>query len=182
MRQALRCRIRTQTQPRRRGNGPPCNAPSRVLSVPPLQLSGKHAALEHLVGNGCGHPVDERSAHLRVALEHLYRLLLSLGFRMASFCHSLLPKLLATRLLVLLHEIVSDHVHDRVLSSGGLREQQRRYHRKPKTFVHGLTLASSQAATGLSEFQDRRFRTQGMVLYFFYAPRPGARDQPRSFE
>jgi hypothetical protein len=50
------------------------------------------------------------------------------------------------------------------LSRGGLREQQRRYHREPKTFVHGITLASSQVATGLAEFQNRRLRTQGMVL------------------
>jgi hypothetical protein len=37
--------------------------------------SGNHSALEHLIGDGTGHAVEELSAHLRILAQHLDRFL-----------------------------------------------------------------------------------------------------------
>jgi hypothetical protein len=60
---------------------------------------------------------------------------------MAFFLGFFLPQLLTRGLLVLLNEIAGDHIHDRVLSAGDTRKQQRGSGRKPQeTLVHVIVL------------------------------------------
>jgi hypothetical protein len=57
----------------------------------PEYWSGNHAAFKHLVGNRRRHLVEKGRAHLRIVAQHLYRLLLSLGLRLALLLGFLLP-------------------------------------------------------------------------------------------
>src|SRR5262245_13602113 len=87
--------------------------------------SWDHAALEHLVRHRRRDLVDERGPHLRVAAQHLDDLLLVGRLRLAS----LLPELLAGRLLVLLDHPVGDHVQDRELGASNTHEDERQHQR-----------------------------------------------------
>src|SRR5260370_12277999 len=84
-------------------------------------MSWNHSAIKHLVGDGRGDFVDERCAHRWiVAQEDEYFLLLLrwLFLRLGS----LHPELFTGRRLVLLDNLIRDHVHDRVLLGiGGAR-------------------------------------------------------------
>src|SRR6516165_6559746 len=83
-------------------------APAQDASLP---RSGDQRAVEHLVDDGPRDPIDEIGARLRVLLEELNELLLTIALRLPFF----LPELFTRSRLVFLNDLVTDPVDQRVL-------------------------------------------------------------------
>src|SRR5262245_24712804 len=81
-----------------------------ILSDPPRN----HPALEHLVGDGRRHFVDEGCSHFGIILQNLYRFLFLRWLRLPRLAF-LLKQLLTRSLLVFVNDLVGDRLHDRIL-------------------------------------------------------------------
>jgi hypothetical protein len=80
--------------------------------------------LEHLVGDRSRNLVNECLTHLGIVSQGLYGPLVHLCFLACGLLAFLLPQLLAGRLLVLLHDLIGDHVQERVLRASDTHEQR----------------------------------------------------------
>src|SRR5262245_23622995 len=136
----------------------PCRRRCRMRRRCRCWHSWDHAAFEHLVGDRCRDFVDELGAQLRIAAQQLDGFLFHSRFRLAFLLSFLLPQLFAGRLLVLLDDLVSDHVQEPVLGASDADEQQRGHHHKQEyTLGHGSLLISwySGYAIALEKLRKR---------------------------
>src|SRR5271166_28473 len=86
---------------------------ARRLICVELRQSWNHSAFKQFVGDGRRYPVYEHASHLGIAAQKIYGFLFSLRFWLPS----LLPQLLAGRILIFLDDLVGGRVQQWVLSA-----------------------------------------------------------------